>query len=94
MNSEGKVTRESIRAVGGYLDLDNYPIINSKAFYKLTPSEKIVVLHILKQHNYYMQSRNKEDIMVTVYTVQSLTNKKGVVLRSLQRVFIGQAYCL
>jgi len=66
VDSEGKVTAKSIKAAGGYLDLDKYPLINTNEFYNLTPSEKIVVLYILKQHNYYTQNRFKDDILVTI----------------------------
>jgi len=76
MSAEGKVTKESIKAAGGYFDLDKYPILNTEAFYRLTPSEKRVVLYMLKQHNYYIQNNIREDIITTLCSIQRITQKQ------------------
>jgi len=77
-DSTGRITSGSIKAAGGYLDLDRYQLINNPKFHKLSPSEKKVVLHILKQHSYYVNisNANRRNILITLYAIMQLTGKQ------------------
>lgn len=75
-DASGNVTKESIKAAGGYFDLDKYSCVNTPIFYGLTPSEKRVVLYMLKLHGYYVQNRIKGNLIVTRHTIKTITGKK------------------
>jgi len=63
----------------GYLKL-NYEVLHSEAFYNLTKSEKLIVLHLLKINDF-----RREMIKVTVKKIMEWTNKS---LRSVRKFIL------